>query len=223
MEKNDTGVAKRMIRLFRDSLPKNSDVEVISCDFDSAVAERQNRELFQNRNVLFVSGVFNPGISGAPFIPIEKIINLMDEKDIRQMFSENMDAMQLEEFARNLLKNFSLQNVVKHLTILDADKLLEFVQIAVNRLQHMMERQFAAKTIVGLYIHISCLIERLVTRTSEEDEEDSQVFQKEQEQFIRYVKESFVQICEHYHVELPTSEIKYIYDYIENENPEHSF
>lgn len=223
VEKNDTGVAKRMIRLFRDSLPKNSDVEVISCDFDSAVAERQNRELFQNRNVLFVSGVFNPGISGAPFIPIEKIINLMDEKDIRQMFSENMDAMQLEEFARNLLKNFSLQNVVKHLTILDADKLLEFVQIAVNRLQHMMERQFAAKTIVGLYIHISCLIERLVTRTSEEDEEDSQVFQKEQEQFIRYVKESFVQICEHYHVELPTSEIKYIYDYIENENPEHSF
>lgn len=30
VEKNDTGVAKRMIRLFRDSLPKNSDVEVIS-------------------------------------------------------------------------------------------------------------------------------------------------------------------------------------------------
>ena len=215
--------AQRMRQLFKDSLPKKIDVDIITYDFLSLSKNREADEIFKKRNVLFISGMFNPGIKEVPFIPVENIISLMEEKDFRRIFSKYLNAGELEEFSQNLLKNFSLQNVVKHLTILDADRLLDFVEEAVNRLRSAMSRQFSAKTIVGLYIHISCLIERLVTKTPVEGYKDLDVFEAVHEDFIRSMQESFAPICAHYHVILPASEIGYIYDYIQDENTDLSF
>ena len=67
-----------------------------------------------------------------------------------------------------------------------------------------------------MYIHISCLIERLVTKTAITSYEDIEGFEEEHDFFIQQVKDSFAEIIQHYSIEIPTTEIAYLYAYIKN-------
>ena len=65
---------------------------------------------------------------------------------------------------------------------------------------------------MGLYIHVSCLIERLVTKQEvsyhlSENKEVDAVFRKK-------IRDSFYNVTNVFGVELPQSEIAYIYEYI---------
>lgn len=72
---------------------------------------------------------------------------------------------------------------------------------------------------VGLYVHLCCLVERLVTRTPIENCEDEEGFLSSHADFVEAFRESFRDISTHYHVEVPVAEIVYAYDYI---YPEHA-
>ena len=84
---------------------------------------------------------------------------------LTNIFSEYLDEEQMEIFNQNLVKNFSLQNVVESITILNPDKLLDEVEQAVGRLQKITGRKIAGRIMIGLYVHLCCLVERLVTKT----------------------------------------------------------
>ena len=116
-----------------------------------------------------------------------------------------------------MLKNFSLQSVLENLTILNAQKLLDYVSDATVLLQQMLKRKFLSKTVIGINMHICFLIERLVTKTAMEKYKDLESFEAEQKEFIDIVTESFHTLLSHYNVELPISEIAYLYEYIKND------
>ena len=103
-----------------------------------------------------------------------------------------------------------MQSVMENITILNADKLLDYVSDSVSALQHTMGRKFQSKTIVGIYIHICFLVERLVTKTALEKYTDLSSFEKQHEDFIADVNRSFEVMLQHYHVRLPLSEIAYL-------------
>lgn len=207
-------VARKMAELFNNSLPRPIEVEFIGYDYLRLMHLGGLEELQSKYEILFVSGTVNPELEGLTYIPMEDIISFREIERINRMLSRYMKEDELEEFNQRLLKNFSLQNVVQHLTILNVDKILDLVNIGVVQLQRMMHRKFSAQTIIGLNIHICCLIERLVTKTPIETHIDQKNFEQEQKPFIEMVRSAFREISEHYSVEFPISEIAYIYDYI---------
>jgi len=103
---------------------------------------------------------------------------------------------------------------VEFITILNPGKLLDEVEQSVTRLVRITGRSLEGKIIIGLYVHLCCLVERLVTRAAIENYQDLESFQEKHGDFIGIVKECFQDISIHYKVELPVSEIAYIYDYI---------
>lgn len=54
-------------------------------------------------------------------------IGSLETNDSYRIIEKKKKEEELKQFHRNLLKNFSLQNVIEYLTILNADKVLEFV------------------------------------------------------------------------------------------------
>lgn len=96
------------------------------------------------------------------------------------------------------------------------------VEAAMQTLQKHMHRQLGGRTICGLYIHICCLIERLVTK-AEITSVEYENFENEHREFIDMMQSSFEEICSHYGVQLPIGEIAYVYDYIKNDNREEEF
>ena len=207
-------VARRMAELFYNSLPRQIEVEFLGYDYLSLKHAEELEDLKSRYDILFVSGTANPELKDVAFIPMEDIISMREIERISRMFFLYMQEDDLRAFHQRLLKNFSLQNVVQHLTILNADKVLDLVNTGLDQMQKMMRQKFSAQTIIGLNIHISCLIERLVTKTPIETCADQEAFERDQKDFIEMVRNAFRDVSIHYKVEFPTSEIAYIYDYI---------
>ena len=106
---------------------------------------------------------------------------------------------------------------MENLTILNPARLLDCVYEAVSELQRQMQRRFQSRTLVGIYIHVSFLIERLVTRTAIESLADLTPFISAHSDFIDQVNISFASLLKNYNVTVPIDEISYLYDYIEND------
>lgn len=208
---------QRMMQLFCDSLPRKVDVDIMAYDLSAHTPHVGTDHLMEEYNVLFACGLFDPHMEGIPYIPVEDIINLMENPTVYQVFARHLSLREIETFQQTLLKNFSLENAVKHLTILDADRLLSFVEDALRLLQNGMGKNFTARTLLGLYIHISCMVERLVTKSYIKDYGSMQDFTKQHDDFVRQARSAFSGIGAHYHVEIPVSELGYIYDYIERD------
>lgn len=69
----------------------------------------------------------------------------------------------------------------------------------------------------GLYVHVCCLIERLVTREGAEDYVKSYAeCSREMQEFILCIKAAFEKVEKYYSVSIPIEEIEYISIYIRN-------
>ena len=53
---------------------------------------------------------------------------------------------------------------------------------------------------IGLYVHLCCLVERLVTKTPIDNYQDLEEFEQKHADFIRQVRDSFQDISRHYRV-----------------------
>lgn len=189
-------------------------VQFIAYDYRSLAKNGSRDEIFNRYRVQCIIGLFNPQIQGVPFIPLEDIISMNATEQLNHIFSEYLDKAQLEVFNQNLIKNFTLDNVVGSITILNPGKLLDEVETSVQRLQKFTGQKIEGRIMIGLYVHLCCLVERLVTKTAIENYEGLEYFKEHHQDFIGEVKECFLGISNHYKVELPVSEIAYIYDYI---------
>lgn len=213
-----TQVADRMKGLFETSMPKPIPVHMVSYDYFRLIKNGRENEIFKKYEVILIVGVFNPNIADIPFIAVADVVREMGI--MKRLFTNYLEEDELEIFQTNMLKNFSLQNVVKYLTILNPDKVLDMVQQALDRLQNSLGSKFSGKTIVGMYIHLSCLIERLVTKTPIENYQNIEQFVYSEKDFIEKVTECFKDVTKHYNISIPVSEIAYIYDYIRHDKDE---
>lgn len=189
MSDADTGVAERMIDLFSGSLPASDRNGGVAYDYYRLIQSREEDELFGRYDVKLLIGAMDPGFEGIPFLAIGDMITAEGLGRIDAALSGGLDAAELDAFNKNLLKDFSLLNVVKHLTILNPEKLMGYVQEAVTRLRGITGKRFSNRVTIALYIHISCLIERLITRTPIEQYPETEGFLREKERFVAQVKE----------------------------------
>lgn len=80
------------------------------------------------------------------------------------VFGRWLDASELSSFHEKLLSNMMLQNVIRSITILDPERLFHEIESAVHELQRRTGEKIGSNAIIGLYVHLCCLVERLVTR-----------------------------------------------------------
>lgn len=206
--------ARRMRDLFRDSLPEDIPVDCEICDFNQLTAQGTAHEMFSDGRVLFISGTSNPLIQGVPYVALEETIDSSDNGVIKNTLGRHLPPEQMEQMLQTLRAKFTLSNIVGHLTILNPQILLENVTRSVERLQTCMGREFKGRTLVGIYIHVCCLVERLVTKNPIQDDQNMERFAAEHGDFIRMVDTCFTNIKNHYGVEIPLNEISYLYDFI---------
>lgn len=211
------GTAEKLKDILEDSLPKNLPVQVLTYDYSTLLENRLDSDFFENYEVICIVGTLNPNIDNIKFIPVEELImnNSFDVLTIH--FKDLINEEDMEVFRKNILKNFSLTNIIGNLTILNPDKLLEHVADAIDKLQNEMNNVFNYNTCFGLYVHICCLIERLVTREgAEEYTKRYEDCNEEEQQFILHLKQAFAKVEKYYTVNIPIEEIEYINIYIKN-------
>lgn len=210
--------AERLKKILEDSLPKQKDIKVLTYDYNILIEKGLNTSFFDTYEVVCIVGTLNPSIEEVPFIPLEDLIINVTMDKLHQYFQNYLDIEEIKAFKNNILKNFSLTNLLTTLTILNPEILLEHVTTALDQLQELMGLSLSNSTCVGLYIHICCLIERLVTHTSIENYPHIDSFMEQHQDFVDMVKQCFQNVERYYSVEITPQEMAYVYEYIENNN-----
>lgn len=165
-------------------------------------------------DVVAAIGTDNPAVEGVRFIALEDVIAGEGRSGVDEVFSRFLTSEELSSFHQNLVKNLTLRNVIESITILNPERVLEEVEGAVSELQSHMGESLDAHTMIGLCVHLCCLIERLVTRNAIESYVDVEQFEAEHPDFVVGFRHSFKDIGERYGVEVPITEIAYAYDYV---------
>lgn len=211
------GTAEKLKEIIEDSLPLHLPVKVITYDYNSLLEIDLEEELLNDYDIICVIGTLNPKLKNLHFIPIEELIMNNSLDFLTSYFADIISQEDMDLFQKKMLKNFSLTNIIGNLTILNPKQLLERVADAINLLQKEMSTTFSNSICFGLYVHICCLIERLVTR------EGMDFYQKDLSdcnadftKFYMKVKKSFKQVEKYYRVEIPIEEVEFINIYIQN-------
>lgn len=207
--------AAKIAALFKNSLPEQHPFTIIEYDFNQLQEKKTDVLIFKEYDVVLVIRPEALEIDDYTCLSLEDVIYMrnLDQLNIvlNQYFTEEQTAI----FHMNLIKNFSLENVVENLTILNAKNLMDLVVDSVEKLTQSLKKSIDARTRIGIYIHICFLIERLVTKNEiQVDEDITAVFLEKNKKFIQITEQSFRNMLESYSVQLPVSEIKYLYDYI---------
>lgn len=216
VSENGLDVAKHFVELFSSSLHVKTGIDLIPVDFGYMVDDMKKEQILAGHTVLLCIGTINPHFSNISFLSMQDMISFKQIEKLHKVLSPYLSETELEQFDKNLLQNFSLQNVISNLTILNPEKVMKIVEEALELLQDNLGERFNAKTIIGLNIHICCLLERLVLKHPMELAGGDENFEERHTEFVQCVQKSFFNMKEYFSVEIPTSEIVYIYDYIKN-------
>lgn len=210
------GAAEKILDLFKKSIPVSIDAEIITYDYNKLVENGKEDYVFDHYDISFIIGTMNPYIEDVPFIAIEDLVLNSDMDELKDVTKEFFSDEEFDILKQNIIKNFTLNNIVNHLTILNAEKVLDDVEYLVETLEKHLSKPLLPASKVGLYVHLSCLIERLILKNEVQLVEDPIEFITQQKDFIDLIKNVFSVVEMNYSVEIPISEIVYIFNYIEN-------
>ncbi|MFJ6414245.1 sigma 54-interacting transcriptional regulator [Terribacillus saccharophilus] len=212
------GTAVKIKELLMKGIGNTRKITVLPYDFLSLKNNGLKEDVFTSYNVLGIVGTLDPKVQHIPFVAMEDIISDNDTNKLNEIFSGILPPAKIEELNETMLKLFSLESVINHLTILNPDKLIDNLSDILGRIQQELNITFSNPTLMSLYIHMSCLVERLVKKSPIEYYSDMEQFGEEHKTFVHLMKRIFYRIEESYGVEIPLSEIGYIYDIIKIRN-----
>ena len=215
VSENGEETAERLLSLIASSLPIEIPVRFCTCDYLELAQVGGDHPIFSRYVIKAIIGTKNPEIASLPYIPVEDLISGVCPAALSSLFGRYLDSDMLAEFLHSILKNMTIQNVIKSITILNPERLFSEVESAVAQLCRKLGQAVESNIEMGLYVHLCCLVERLVTRTPIENYADIEEFERDHRDFVLAFESSFSDISLHYHVSVPLSEIAYVFDYLD--------
>ncbi len=208
------GTAEKIKKLLEKSLPAGQNIPVLSYEYDSIETMGSQAPVFDKYNILFVVGTMDPKIKGVEFISLEELIEQKNIEKISELLNEFMSPDEIQQFNDNLLRNFPMENLLNYLTILNPEIILGNVETIIRSIEAQLGLRITSNVKVGLYLHISCLIERLIINKTVAPYDKLDELQREHQDFIAVIRKSFAEVERIYNVSIPLSEIGYLYEYI---------
>lgn len=160
-------------------------------------------------------GTLDPKVPGVKYMPMENIVTNDEVHYLHELIGKYLSDDELKMFNENVAKNFTLDNIVNHLTILNPQKVMEDVEELVSELEKLFKCSLDITTKVGVYVHLSCLIERLILRQEITESEGMIDFAKKYPDLIENIKDIFSGVEYRYSVEIPVPEIRYLLNYFD--------
>lgn len=214
------GTAKKIKEILNKCIGE-SDLEIIVQDYESVVNGISNNKDLKGYDVKLVISTTAMEIKGVNVIELQNLISGQSDKILEEVLGEVNKKKSIDEIKDDIIKLFSLQNIINQLTILNPNKIIDEVSKIINNYQLALHMNFKSELKLALFIHISALIERLVLRDAIISHPKEKSFVKNHGDFIEESDKIFKDILDEYKVTLPIAEIINIYYIIkirENDN-----
>lgn len=210
------GTAVKIKQLLEDSINRNDQIEILAINFNKLKCNGLNDEVFKAYNVLAIIGTDNPKVKGIKYIPLEKLIEGKEEGKLENIFGNILTEEELVNVNNNIIRNFSLERVINSLTIINTECLIKDIENSITELELSLNKKFENELKISLYVHISCLVERLIRGTPIKNYDRLDWLKRNKNDFIKSVQISFSNIEDKYGIKIVLPEIGIIYEIISN-------
>lgn len=208
------GTAHHLQTLLEESIPKEVGVDVIAYDYSLLLSESSRQSLFQFYDIIAIVGTADPCIPFIPYISLEDLISGRGDIRLDTVFRGLADAAMIQTINDRLVHNFSLKRVIAQLTILDTGKILEHLDSCIGTLEILLKKRLENQKKINLYVHVSCMLERLIRQLPIESYPEQGLLEECQKEILCMIQNAFSVIEDIYSVTIPLSEIGYIYDIV---------
>lgn len=208
------GTAIQIQKLLEKSIPADMAIKVMAYDYHRLKELGTNETIFQLYDVIAIVGTADPHIDQVPYLSLEDIITGNGEEKMRDIFLPVVSEDRFKEINKNIVWNCSLERVIDSITILDSEKILSHVEEFVNRLEISLNERISNQKRIALYVHVSCLVERLIRQEPIKEYPNLEEFKQRQKGLIHYIQEAFSVIESIYNVKINIEEVGYIYDIV---------
>lgn len=178
--------------------------------------EGKEHEIFKYYEVQLVISTLETKIQDLKCILLQDLIEEKGEKELKDILISIGLTNNLNNISSNIIKYFSMENIINQLTILNANKIINDVEIMLQILEMELDCKFTSQLTMILYIHISLLVERLITGRAIVYDEDYLEFRKGSRYFIEAINKSFLNIEKQYNIKINITEINLLYQIIES-------
>ncbi|MBU5581553.1 PRD domain-containing protein, partial [Enterococcus sp. S181_ASV_20] len=209
------GTAIKIKEMLERNLPKQLGIEFIPYENDSLTDSKQVDFLLKTKEIIAIIGTDDPKIEHIPYITLEELfdgeVGKLYEVLLRLYGKETADSIN-----ENIVKNSTLNRLIDSLTILDAEKVVNQIEDCLNEYQLFSGKQLSSMSKINLYVHISCMIERLIRNQGVSSFPELEIFLKNNEQEIKAVKRSLKNIEGLYNISIPIEELAYVSNIVIN-------
>lgn len=208
------GTATKISQLLEKSLPNSCKLKILPQEYRILNERKVNEIVFSVYDVLGIIGTDDPAIEGVAYLSLEELISGDEHQKLNEWLSQVMTPEEKQIFNTNIVRNFSLERVIDSVTILDTDKVMSEIDLFIRDLELVNLIQLSNAKKLALYVHVSCLIERLIRNIPIETYEGPLVFDQCQKERLKSLKKAFSVIERDYSVVIPDSEVAYIFDIV---------
>ena len=205
------GTATHVARLLERCLPPTKKIKIIPYDFQALQDTHQVQVIKRMYDIVGIIGTENPQIDGIDFILLEKILSDKGTEEFKGWLAGSFSNDEISTISNNLVKNFSLEQTINMVTILDPSKVIENITIFIQELERKFSFSLSNQKKFTLYIHVSYLIERLIRKEENNLKPDfEKQFVIEHSQDLEKINSAFSVIKDNYSVKIPRSELIYV-------------
>lgn len=190
----------------------DEEIKVIALDYDKLNRHGKLDPIFKQYDVRMIIGTMNPQIDGVPYVSLENLIMQQSDGTLAQTLVDLVQPETINRFNREILKLFTLENVLNYLSILNPEKIIDQVDRALNQLEKALGIKLQNDHRISLTIHTCCMIERLVIKDPILMSQRFEEFEACNRQFVKTIHNVFASIEAFYKVEIPIAEIGIIHE-----------
>ncbi|KRK09488.1 sigma 54-interacting transcriptional regulator [Ligilactobacillus pobuzihii] len=210
------GTANRIKHLLEESIPQSDDLIISSYEYGQIKDEQQLWFLKRTYEIVGIVGTKDPSLKEVPFVPLEGLIAGKNIGKLGKMLRAVVSDPDVQKTNENILRNFSIERVLNSLTILDVQTVMYMVDNFFHEYERSTGTFLTNQEKMALYVHIGCLIERLIRNDPIKVSNLNQKKNVENSKKFKAIQISLEEIEDKYSVKIPRTEISYIYDIIES-------
>lgn len=189
---------------------------IMEYDYEKLLKKGNNDEVFDRYNVPLIISTNDLQMQDTEVLLLNELVDQEGYETLTHILKNIYSEKKINIIVENIIKSFSLRNIMSQLTILNPEIIMEDVGSAIHQMELEFKAKFPPDLKQMLYIHLGIMAERLMKQRDQEPVNTFEVFQSSHKNFCEITKECLSSIEKRYHVSVNPREIFLIYNIIQS-------
>ena len=209
------GTAVKLKKLIRECIG-SADIEVKEYEYSKLSLMGKEDKIFSEYDVRLIISTTKIDIDGAECLLLQDLMSGDSDNIFVNALKEITLDKNIDMIRQDLVKMFSMENLVSRMTILNPGKIINEVEDIIINYERILGTIFCSELKMTLYIHVSILIERLMIKQGLEFELGERDYEEKNNKFIEITNKIFNPLLREYNLSITTKEISIIQTIIES-------